>query len=708
MKAGPVNRALGDIRTVRTSGTQVFLLPKDLTLITMKLIRLKIPSLIPQFPGVGILSNNDALKLIAQSEVLWPSQDYQAKSYVSSYEDYLLQYQRALDNPSAFWQRVADELTWQERGSSFMEGEMPDFSFFPGSYLNVSENCVDRYAMNPLTRNKVALFFEGENGDKRSVTYLQLYDEIQKFANVLTSLGLKKGDVVSVYMQNLIETYVVLLACFRTGIIYNTVFAGFSPDALRERIVSSGAKAVICSNGSYRRGKVLNLKETVDAAVEGVESISHVVVFERIKGLQAPMTPGRDLDYEELMTKASASFPPEKMEANEPGLLIFTSGTSGKPKGIVHAGGGFLLGTYAYTKYQLDIRPEDVYWNTADIGWLTSHIFVLVGGLALGVTTLLYEGAIDYPEPGRLYEVIERYRVNKLFSAPTAYRMMMKHGEELANRYDLSSIELMVSVGEPLNPEAWHWVRRVVGGGTAVINNTWGQTETGGTPLASFPGATPMKPGSCGVPFFGHELDVVDMKGNPIPDGTPGYLVVKRPFPSLARDVYGDHERYLNSYFRHLPGVYFTGDSAVRDSHGQFWVLGRVDDVINVSGHRISTMEMESSLIQHRAVVEAAVVAQPDEVKGTVPIAFVTLERGFAASDELLEDLRQQIVRDIGSFARPEKVHFVEAMPKTRSGKIIRRMLREIIHDGHVQGDITGLEDVDILDKLVSDIQQNS
>lgn len=646
--------------------------------------------------------------MIEQSEVIWPPQEYQVKSYVSTYADYLLQYQRSLDDPVLFWQQIADELAWQERNESVLEGEMPDFSFFPGSYLNVSENCVDRHALNPLTRNKVALFFEGENGETRSVTYLQLYNEVQKFSHVLTSLGLRKGDVVSVYMQNLIETYVVLQACLRTGIIYNTVFAGFSPDALRERIVSSQAKAVICANGSYRRGRVINLKETVDKALVGVASVEHVIVFKRMPDLETPILPGRDLDYTELMSKAPASFSAVKMEANEPGLLIFTSGTSGKPKGIVHAGGGFLLGTYAYTKYQLDVRPEDVYWNTADIGWLTSHIFVLVGGLALGVTALLYEGAIDYPQPGRLYDVLERYRVNKLFSAPTAYRMMMKHGEELAKRYDLSSVELMVSVGEPLNPEAWHCVRRVVGGGKAVINNTWGQTETGGTPLASYPGATPMKPGSCGVPFFAHDLAVVDATGSPVQDGMPGYLVIKRPFPSLARDVYGDRDRYLNSYFQQLPGAYFTGDSAVRDSHGQFWVLGRVDDVINVSGHRISTMELESSLIQHAAVVEAAVVAQPDDIKGSVPIAFVTLERGFSASDELQEDLRQQIAHDIGTFARPEKVYFVEAMPKTRSGKIIRRMLREIINEGQVQGDITGLEDTDILDRLVSDIQQNS
>ncbi|MDQ0190202.1 acetate--CoA ligase [Alicyclobacillus cycloheptanicus] len=650
------------------------------------------------------MANDAGISLIATSTKIEPPEEYRAKSYLQSYEAYLAKYRRSIDDPAGFWNEVADELAWQSRLSTVIEGHMPDFKFFPGSTINVCENCVDRHAKHPLTRNKVALFFEGENGDRKSVTYQQFYDEVQKFANVLKSFGLQKGDVVSVYMQNLIETYVVLMACLRLGVVYNTVFAGFSPGALRERIVSSNAKMVICANASLRRGKVLNLKATVDEALEGVESVKQVIVYNRLPGVETPMTPGRDLDYDALMAAAAADCPPAVLDANDAGLLIFTSGTSGRPKGIVHAGGGFLLGTYAYTKYQLDLRPEDVYWNTADIGWLTSHIFVLVGGLALGVTTLLYEGALDYPQPGRLYEVVQRYRVNKLFSAPTAYRMMMKHGEEVASRYDLSSLELLVSVGEPFNPEAWHWIRRVVGGGKAVINNTWGQTETGGTPLASLPGATPMKPGSCGVPFLGHALDVTDLDGKPVPDGTPGYLVIRNVFPSLARDVFGDHDRYLSAYFSQVPGAYFTGDSAVRDADGQYWVLGRVDDVINVSGHRISTMEMESSLIQHEAVVEAAVVGQPDEIKGAVPIAFVTLEKGFTPSAELEAALKAQVVRDIGTFARPEQVYFVEAMPKTRSGKIIRRMLREIIKEGTVQGDITGLEDIEVVEQLVENI----
>lgn len=652
------------------------------------------------------MAGDTDISLIALSSSVEVPEAYRGKSYVQSHEDYLARYRYSIDDPAGFWGQVADELTWQSRLSTVMEGDMPNFKFFPGSTINVAENCIDRHAKDPLTRNKVALFFEGENGDRKAVTYLQLSDEVQKFANVLRSFGLKKGDVVSVYMQNLIETYVVLMACFRLGVVYNTVFAGFSAGALRERIVSSDAKMVICANASYRRGRTLKLKEIVDEALCGVEGVHQVIVYNRIPDVSTPMTAGRDHDYDQVMREASADCPPTALDANEPGLLIFTSGTSGRPKGIVHAGGGFLLGTYAYTKYQLDLRSEDVYWNTADIGWLTSHIFVLVGGLALGATTLLYEGALDYPYPGRLYDVVERYRVNKLFSAPTAYRMMMKHGEEVAAGYDLSSLQLLVSVGEPFNPEAWHWIRRVVGGGTAVINNTWGQTETGGTPLASLPGATPMKPGSCGVPFFGHQLDVTTLDGTPVPDGTPGYLIMRNVFPSLARDVYHDRDRYVEAYFSQIPGAYFTGDSAVRDADGQYWVLGRVDDVINVSGHRISTMEMESSLIQHEAVIEAAVVGQPDDIKGAVPIAFVSLERGYTPSETLESSLKAQIVRDIGTFARPETVYFVQAMPKTRSGKIIRRMLREIVHEGEVRGDITGLEDVDVVEQLVRDIAQ--
>ncbi|MCL6577136.1 acetate--CoA ligase [Kyrpidia sp.] len=647
--------------------------------------------------------DQDRPKMIQDSRKIAPPAAYVPKSYVQGEEAYRTLYRESVEYPESFWAAVASELTWIKPWETVMEGNFPDFAFFRGGYLNVSENCVDRHALS-FRRNKVAIFWEGENGQRRIITYLRLHEKVQKFANVLKRFGIQKGDVVSVYMQNLPETFVALLAILRIGAIYNTVFAGFSPEALRERVVDSKAKMVICANRSYRRGRPIPLKENVDRALEGVDTVKTVIVYRR-SDEEVPMSPGRDYDWHELMAEAEPICPVEPMEANEPGLLIYTSGTSGKPKGIVHAGGGFLVGTYAYTKYQLDLRDEDVYWNTADIGWLTSHIFVLIGGLALGVTTVLYEGALDYPHPGRLYEMVERYRVNKLFSAPTAYRMLVKNGEELARRYRLSTLELFASVGEPLNPEAWEWVYRVLGGGRAVINNTWGQTETGGTPLAGAPGAVEMKPGSCGVPFYGHFLDVVDGDGNPVPDGTPGFLVIRKPFPSLARDIFGNRQRYVDTYFNVMPGVYFTGDSAIRDEDGHFWVLGRVDDVINVSGHRISTMEMESALIAHPKVVEAAVVGRPDPVKGAVPVAFVILEAGAERGPDLEQELEQWVADEIGSFARPAQVYIVETMPRTRSGKIIRRMLRELIQEGKVQGDTTGLEDFDAVERILENLR---
>ncbi|MBX6395268.1 MAG: acetate--CoA ligase [Alicyclobacillaceae bacterium] len=642
-------------------------------------------------------------RLIQESRKIPPPEGYVARSYVRGRDKYEELYRESIEHPEHFWSQVAGELEWIRPWETVMEGEFPDFSFFRGGYLNVCVNCVDRHARGPR-RNKVAIFWEGENGERETYTYLQLYEEVQKVANVLKKLGVQKGDVVSVYMQNLPQTFIALLACLRIGAVYNTVFAGFSPDALRDRIVDSKAKVVLCADRSFRRGRAIALKENVDKALEGVDTVRAVVVYRRA-GQEVPMVEGRDYDWDALVAEVGKECPPEAMEANEPGLLIYTSGTSGRPKGIVHAGGGFLVGTYAYTKYQLDLRDEDVYWNTADIGWLTAHIFVLVGGLACGVTTVLYEGAIDYPHPGRLYEMIERYRVNKLFSAPTAYRMLLKHGEDLAHRYDLSSLELFASVGEPLNPEAWEWVYRVLGQGRAVINNTWGQTETGGTPLASAPGAVEMKPGSCGVPFYGHALDVVDAEGNSLPDNTPGFLIIRKPFPTLARDIYGDRQRYVDTYFKPVPGAYFTGDSAIRDADGHFWVLGRVDDVINVSGHRISTMEMESALIAHPKVVEAAVVGQPDPVKGAVPVAFVILESGAERTPDLEKELEEWVCKEIGSFARPAAVHIVETMPRTRSGKIIRRMLRELLQDGTVRGDTTGLEDFDAVDRIIDSLR---
>ena len=649
------------------------------------------------------MAENQKISMIEESILIEPTTEYRAKSYLSSASEYQARYHASLQEADEYWNSIADELDWFVRGTTVLEGDLPNFKYFSGSQINVSYNCVDRHAQGAKA-NKVAIYWEGENGDKKVFTYKQLLREVSKFANVLLELGITKGDVVSVYMQNLPETFIVLQAVLRIGAIYNTVFAGFSPEALRERVNNSGAKLLVCSNVSFRRGKVLALKDIVDEALVQAPTVEKVVVYRRAD-YDVPMKDGRDFDYDQLMAAASEICLPTALDPNDPGLLIYTSGTSGKPKGIVHAGGGFLLGTYAYSKYQLDLRDEDVYFNTADIGWLTSHIFVLIGGLASGVTSVLYEGALDYPHPGRLYEMIDYYQVNKLFSAPTAFRMLMKNGDQLAEQYNLSTLELFASVGEPLNPEAWQWLQRFLGKGRVVINNTWGQTETGGTPLALLPGAVAMKPGSCGVPFFAHELAVVDANGKDVEPMTPGFLILKRPFPTLARDVWNDHDRYLQTYFSQIPGAYFTGDSAIVDRDGHFWVLGRVDDVINVSGHRISTMEMESALIKHQAVVEAAVIEQPDEIKGTIPVAFVTLEKSYQASAEVEEMLKQQIVDEIGSFARPQTIFFVDVMPKTRSGKIIRRMLREIVQTGEVAGDRTGLEDSEVIDKLLNFIR---
>ncbi|GAB6876819.1 acetate--CoA ligase [Thermaerobacter litoralis] len=606
-------------------------------------------------------------------------------------------------DPDVYWAAIAAELEWLAPWTRVRTGELPDFRYFVGGLTNVSLNCIDRHLRNGR-RNQAAIVWEGEPGDRRVWTYQMLHDETCRLAHALRRAGIGKGDVVAIYLPNLPETFASIHACYRIGAVYNVIFSGFSPDAIRSRLEDSRARVVITADGSYRRGRLLPLKETLDRALEGLDFVERVVVVRRA-GAEVPMTPGRDVYYDDFIAGMPADFPPEPLEANEPGFIIYTSGTTAKPKGLVHAGVGFLVGTYANVKWSLNLQPGDIYWCTADVGWLTFPIFALVGGLAHGATHVVYEGALDYPDPGRFYRMIQQYRVNKVFTAPTALRMLSRAGAGWPQKFDLRSLELIALVGEPLDPETWLWVRRHVGDGAVEINNTYGQTETGTAWMSGIAGVTASRPGSCGLPLPGYRCQVVDAEGRPVPPGTTGYLVITGPFPCLARTIWGDHQRYLDTYFARFPGRYFTGDAAMYDADGHHWVLGRVDDVINVAGHRLSTMEMESALINHPLVAEAAVVGMPDPVKGTVPVVFAVLRSGVTPPPDIEEQLREEIARRISPIARPARVYVVDAMPKTRSGKIMRRLLREAVTSGQVTGDTTALEDPEVLDRILARVE---
>jgi acetyl-CoA synthetase len=516
---------------------------------------------------------------------------------------------------------------------------------------------------------------------------------------VLKQLGVGKGDAIAIFTPNLSEAVIAVLACFRIGALFNTVFSGFSARSLRDRLESYRPKVIVTADGGLRRGQVVPLKATVDEAAHDLSCVEAVVVIRRTAGA-VTMRPGRDFWWHDLMRSASASCPPEPMEANEPGIVFYTSGTTGKPKGIVHAAIAFVVNNYVYAKYHLDHHPDDVLWCTADIGWLTLHIWGIVGALANGVTTLVVEGALDYPTPDRFYQIVDRYQVSKLFTAPTALRMLMRYGDGPMASYDVSSLDVVAVVGEPLNPEAWHWTYETLGRGRIYLNNTWGQTELSGCPLAGAAWLTPMKPGSCGPTFLAADLDVVDDEGKPVAVNVPGNLIIRRPFPMMLRTLWREPERYLHSYFSQVPGCYFTHDAAFRDEDGHFWVTGRVDDILNVAGHRLSTMEMESAIMECRGVAEVAVVGMPDAIKGTVPAAFVTLKAAQAASPDMEHRIRQQVAGTISKIAVPECVIFTDVLPKTPSGKIMRRLLKEIMELGEVSSDVTALEDLASIEKL--------
>ncbi len=636
--------------------------------------------------------------MIEGSRLYLPDPERASRTHCGSVEAFEALLRRSREQPDDFWAEVAGELEWMRPWDRVREGDFPHFRYFVGGITNPTLSLLDRH-LTAGAADRPALIWEGEDQQTRSFTYRTLTEEVNRCANVLRALGVRKGDAVGIFTPNLSEAVVAVLACLRLGALFNTVFSGFSARSLRDRFESYGPKVVITADGAFRRGQVVPLKATADEAIEELSSVEAVIVVRRT-GTDVAMRPGRDHWWHDLMATADPVCPPEPVEANDPGIVFYTSGTTGKPKGIVHSGVAFVVNNYVYAKYHLDLHPHDVLWCTADIGWLTLHIWGIVGALANGITTIVYEGALDYPTPSRFYEMVDRHRVTKLFTAPTAVRMLMRHGEAVMQPYDLSTLDVVAVVGEPLNPEAWHWTYDVLGRGRIYINNTWGQTELSGCPLAGAAWLTPMKPGSCGPEFLGAELDIVDDAGRPVGVNVSGNLVVRRPFPMMLRTLWKEPERHIKGYYSQVPGCYFTNDAATRDADGHFWVTGRVDDIINVAGHRLSTMEMESAIMECGGVAEVAVVGMPDAIKGTVPAAFVTLKSGVAATGTVRQAIRQHVATTISKIAVPERVILTDVMPKTPSGKIMRRLLKELVTTGEITSDVTALEDRTAIERL--------
>jgi len=638
--------------------------------------------------------------ILKESRVFPPPPDFAAHARVGSMQAYQELYDRAERNPEGYWEDVARELVWTRQWSRVLDWKPPLARWFEGGETNLSLNCLDRH-LTSATRNRAALIWEGEPGDSRILTYQQLHRETCRFANVLLRLGVRKGDRVAIYLPMVPEAAIAMLACARIGAVHSVVFGGFSAEALLDRINDAGAKLVITADGGYRRGKVVPLKAAVDSAVARAPTVQRVVVVRRT-GDKVAMTPGRDSYWHELCDGVADKHEPAAVASEDPLFILYTSGTTGKPKGIVHTTGGYMVGVYSTTQLVFDLQEQDTFWCTADIGWVTGHSYVVYGPLLNGTTSVMYEGAPDFPEQDRLWRIIDKYDVSVFYTAPTAIRAFMRWGEQWPMRHDLSSLRLLGTVGEPINPEAWMWYRQVIGGGRCPIVDTWWQTETGSIMCSPLPGATPTKPGSCTRPLPGIALDVVTREGQPVPAGQGGLLVIRRPWPSMLRTVWGDPERYTRTYFSDIPGCYFTGDGARKDDDGYFWVMGRVDDVINVAGHRLGTMEVESALVAHPAVAEAAVVGRPDDLKGQAIVAFVTLKSGgeLEASADSKRVLQQHVTNEIGAIARPDDIRFTDALPKTRSGKIMRRLLKEIAAGGEAKGDTTTLEDISILAKL--------
>ena len=671
------------------------------------------------FGGVPASDHSSIESILAEKRLFKPGKRFVSMARLGSMAQYEKMYRASIKDPQKFFAKQAEELHWFKPWRKVLEWKASSndrsFAFakwFTGGKINACYNCLDRHLTTPR-KNKAAIIWEGENFEQRTLTYAQLHREVSKAANVLKSLGVMTGDRVAIYMGMTPELAIAVLACARIGATHTVIFGGFSSEAIRDRVNDAEVKVIITSDAAYRRGATVELKKSVDMAlrqdamnvdgqehtVGGCPSVEKVLVVKRT-GIPVDMFAGRDVWWHDEMAEANANCPAEPLDSEHPLYILYTSGTTGKPKGIVHTTAGYLLGTYLTTKYIFDVRDEDVYWCTADVGWVTGHSYILYGPLSNGATVVMYEGAPTYPAPDRFWDIIERHGVTIFYTAPTAIRAFIRAGNEHPNRHDLSSLRLLGTVGEPINPEAWMWYHTVIGKGRCPIVDTWWQTETGAIMISPIPGAVSTTPGSATLPFFGVEPEVVRKDGTPCKPNEGGYLIIKKPWPAMLRGIYKDPERFEKQYFSEYPGLYFTGDGARRDKRGYFWIMGRVDDVINVSGHRLGTMEVESALAGNESVAEAAVVGRPDEIKGSALVAFVTLKQGWPADETLKERLRQHVSDAIGPIAKPDEIRFTDALPKTRSGKIMRRLLRELASTGSVVGDTTTLEDFSVLERL--------
>jgi acetyl-CoA synthetase len=643
--------------------------------------------------------------VMQENRVFPPAPDFVRKANLNSWQEYERLYRKSIDDPERFWGEVARNLHWFTKWDKVLEWKPPYAKWFVGGKTNLAYNCLDRQIEAGLG-DKVALLWEGEpeaqsgkGGEVRRITYQQLRDDVCRLANGLKRLGVKKGDRVTIYMPMIPEAVVAMLACARIGAPHSVIFGGFSSQAIADRVEDAKSEIIITADGGWRRGAVVPLKKNVDEALTKTNLVKTVVVFERT-GSPVDMEPERDIAWKDLVATESSDCQCEPMDSEDLLFVLYTSGSTGKPKGIIHTTGGYMVGTYATTKYVFDLHDNDIYWCTADVGWVTGHSYIVYGPLCNGATCMMYEGAPNFPDFSRFWAIIERHKVNIFYTAPTAIRAFMRAGRQFADKHDLSSLRLLGTVGEPINPEAWMWYQEVVGHKRCPIVDTWWQTETGMIMITPLPGVTPTKPGTATLPFFGVDAAIVDRSGKELGPNQGGLLVVRKPWPSMLRGIFNDPDRYVKQYWSDVPGMYFTGDGARRDNDGYFWIMGRIDDVLNVAGHRLGTAEVESALVSHEAVAEAAVVGMPHELKGQGIAAFVTLRSGFQPSEALKKELVQTVRKQIGALAQPDQIRFTDSLPKTRSGKIMRRLLKELAGSGDVKGDVTTLEDFSVIAKL--------